>query len=241
MPRLIAITAIVLGAFLPCAVSHADLVGLVVFREEVGGSGVAPPGPPRWIYRVYAEFTSSTDSILGWGVGTTEFGFGSIWNITEGGAPGSGFTNVPNTNTSNTAPMFPNLFSDWDTYMTIGLQYGFQGPGNVDYTNVFPGTPMFIANGATSWTGISAGVSLSPNTAQGYAGYRVSGNDTDQRVLLMQLVVNEGEHVAGSIGLGWRTSPGNLVFSPDLPFSSIPSPHSVTILAFLLVRCRRRI
>lgn len=233
------IVAVIAALTIAVDAAQADLIGLVVFREAPGAGGVgpAPPGPERWIYRVYAEFSDPRHRVSSW-IGASASG--GIWNILEDGSPGSGFTNIPNGETSNTAPMFSGLGTDWDTYMTIGVQYGFQGPdGGFDYTTVSAGTPLFIANGTTSWTG--GGVFLFPNTLQGHADYRVSGNDTDRRVLLMQLVVNAGEHVGGSLSVGWRPLDGSGVISTE-QFTSIPAPAAHWLLALLAYRsfARRR-
>ncbi len=230
----------VLCAMAVVSSAGADFVGLRVFREEPGGAGAPPPGPPRWIYRVYAEFTDPTDRVIGWGTGIPEYGFGGIWNVSENGLPGSGFTNIPDLFTGNTAPFFSGGPADWDTYMTIGLLYGIQGPNNVDYTHVWPGTPIFISNGSTSWTGLDIGCYLAGNSPQGNGNYRISGNDTDTRVLLMQLVVNAGEHVQGSIGLAWLNPSVELLhFSGNLTFSSVPGPGTLAIF-FMSIACARR-
>ena len=233
---------IILGMLIAATAStgaSADLVGLSVFREEPGGPGQAPPGPERWIYRVYAEFTNTTDMVLSWATGSNNFGFGGIWNITEEGLPGNGFTNIPDSSFGNTAPLFAGTFADWDTYMTVGLLYEIEGPANQDYTVVFTNTPVFISNGTTSWTG-PGGVGLAGNFQQGNADYRVIGNDTEYRVLLTQLVVNAGEHVHGSVGVDWRTAGGEFIITPNLTFTSIPGPGTLWVLLVWLAESRKR-
>lgn len=222
-----------------CSYARADLTGLVVFREGPGGGGAVPPGPERWIYRVYAEFTDPSDRVGSWGVGST-LGPGQISNITADGSLGSGFTNIPDNDFSNTAPQLPFFPTDWDTYMTIGVLYGIQGPSGVDGTQVWPGTPTFITDGATTWTGNPGFVSLQDVLSpQGRADYRVVGNDTDRRVLLMQLVVNSGEHVQGTIGLLVRTQAG-AYFATDVPFTSIPTTPSLACFIAAVVIAERR-
>ena len=233
---------IILGMLIAATASSsasADVVGLRVFREEPGGPGQPPPGPERWIYRVYAEFTEPTDMVLSWATGSDNFGFGGIWNITDAGYPGSGFTNIPDSSFGNTAPLFSGTFADWDTYMTVGLLYGIEGPGNQDATVVLVGTPLFISNGTTSWNG-PGGVALAGNLQQGAAKYRVTGNDSEYRVLLMQLVVNAEEHVHGSLGVRWRPDGGESIITPNLQFNSIPSPGTAFVALILLLRIRRR-
>ena len=239
MARARKIVAAALFAMAIAPAASAELVGLRVFQEEPGGSGQPPPGPPRWIYRVYAEFTEPTDMVASWGSGFTTFGFGGIWNITENNTPGSGFTNIPNDFTGDTAPFISGTFADWDTYMTIGVLYGTQGPENSDFTVTYANTPLFIANGTNAWTG-PGGVFLFGDLQQGFANYRVNGNDTDTRVLLMQLVVNEGEHVHGSIGIRWRSLGGQFIINTDLPFNSLPAPSGSLVLMLLGLNNNRR-
>src|SRR2546425_7078891 len=108
--------------------------------------------------------------------------------------------------------------------MTIGVLYGYQGPLGVDGTQVFPGTPTFISNGSALWTGQFGFVNLADlSSPQGRGDFRIMGNDTATRVLLMQLVVNSGEQVEGTIGLLWRTQSGGFT-TPGLTFTSIPAP-----------------
>ena len=228
-----------MGAVTMASPANAELAGLRVFREEPGGTGVAPPGPPRWIYRVYAEFTEPTDVVASWGTGLARWGFGGVWNVTQDGTPGSGFTNIPNDLTGDLAPFASGTPADWDTYMTIGVLYGIQGPGFSDYTTPFALTPLFITNGSNEWTG-PGGVLLFGDVQQGFANYRVNGNDTDRRVLLMQLVVNAGEHVHGSIGLSWRSLDAPFVSTADVAFTSLPAPSATLILMLLGFRPNRK-
>src|SRR5207244_3003256 len=107
----------VVTAAMTSSPASADLVGLRFFRE--GSYGLPnPPGPPLWIYRVYAEFTEPSDSIYAWGGGPT-LGSAQIANISITGSPGTGFTNTPNDPSGNLAPDHPYTARDWDTYMTI--------------------------------------------------------------------------------------------------------------------------
>jgi hypothetical protein len=223
------------------ASAHADLVGLRVFRETAGG-GPPPPGAERWVYRVYAEFTDPGDRVFFWGA-SSSLGTATIVNITSAGLPGSGFTNVPDDSSGNRAPDQPFSARDWDTYMTIGVRYGAQGPGGFDYTVIGGATPTFIANGSSVWTTNQGGAGLSDITAlQGTAGYWIQGNDTDRRVLLMQLVVNAGEHVAGTVGIWWKSGIDSTLM-PNLTFNSVPCPSCMTILMPFIsatLRSRRR-
>jgi hypothetical protein len=218
--------------------ASAGLIGLSVFREGLYGLPDPPPDATRWIYRVYAEFTDPTDAVGGWGVGGV-LGAGQIRNITADGNLGTGFINIPDDNTGNVAPRNPLTVRDWDTYVTIGVVYGAMGPLGVDGTSYLG--PTFISQGATIWNG--AGNALLQNgttNPQGRADFIVLGNDTATRVLLMQLVVNAGEHVDGTVGLIWRTQFGGTA-TTGLMFNSIPEPSTlVPLLAISICLQRRR-
>src|ERR1043166_3806714 len=219
----------------------AGLVGLSVFREGLYGLPDPAPDATRWIYRVYAEFTEPTDYLTSWGIGLS-LGPGQIRNIRADGSPGTGFVNIPDDNTGNLAPGNPYHGRDWDTYMTMGLFYGAMGPLGIDSTIIALGTPTFIAGGSTVWTGQVGSVRLPAPYTQGRADFVHNlGNDTDHRVLLMQLAVNAGEYVDGAIGVVWRSQPsGSGSVATGLSFSSIPEPASMAPLLILAMSVRRR-
>jgi hypothetical protein len=88
-----------------------------------------------------------------------------------------------------------------------------------------------------------AGVFITPDDPQGRADYRVAGNDTNTRVLLMQLVVNQGEFVKGTIGISWGTDgvSGGII-TTGLEFPLLPAAGGLPLLgcAALLGAGRRR-
>jgi hypothetical protein len=226
------IAAGTLGTLILSTSANAALTGLSLFAEAPGGAGAPPTGGPRIIWRVYADFSSSTDRVNAWGVGST-FGPGGIFNVNQLNAPGAGFTNVGGAG-GQLAPYSPGTSRDWDTYMTVGVLYGNEGPAGADATAQIPNTPQFILNGATSWTPDAVnggGVFVTPDDPQGRADYRVSGFDTDHRVLLMQLVVNAGEYVKGTIGVAWQAAGQNGVVTQGLVFDIIPAPGGAALLA----------
>jgi hypothetical protein len=231
---------ILLSSGMVAGAANADLVGLRVFREGLYGDPTPVDGP-RWIYRVYAEFTNETDSVFAWGVGGTAFGSGMIANVTEAGQSGSGFHNVPHNGEDNIAPDHPLSPRDWDTYMSVGLLYGNLGPGGIDSTGTYPGTPNFIAQGGVWTSSQTAGVLLSTTlTSQGRANHWVYGNDTAKRVFLMQLIVNSGEHVHGTIGLRWIGEGTGLQIVQGLSFTSIPAPSTLLMTVLLTFKLNRR-
>jgi hypothetical protein len=231
-----------LGVLIMSAAADAALTGLSMFAEAPGGAGAPPAGGPRTIWRIYADFSSSTDRVNAWGVGSS-FGPGGIFNINQLNAPGAGFTNVGGAG-GQIAPYSGGSTRDWDTYMTVGVLYGNEGPAGADATAQIPNTPQFILNGATSWSPDpvnGGGVFITPDDPQGRANYRVSGFDTDHRVLLMQLVVNAGEFVKGTIGVAWQAAGQNGVVMTGLVFDAIPAAGGLPLLACAgLLGARRR-
>src|SRR5262245_10272636 len=104
------------GALIMSAAANATITGLSVFAEPVGGPGPAPPGGPRTIWCVYANFSSATDRVNAWGAGS-DFGAGGVQNTNlDGSAAGTGFTNIGGPG-GQLAPYSPGLARDWDTYM----------------------------------------------------------------------------------------------------------------------------
>ena len=84
---------------------------------------------------------------------------------------------------------------------------------------------------------------ITPDDLQGRADYRVTGNDTDTRVLLMQLVVNAGQFVKGTIGMQWSVDgvigSGHIV--AGLTFNNAPAPGGLALLGCAgLIGTRRR-
>src|SRR5262245_57053196 len=183
--------------------AEAVLQGLVV-TPEVSGGGPPPIGGPRVIYHVYAQFDSPTDRVNAWG-GGPELGPATIQNILANGNLGNGFTN-PGGAGGQLAPKSPGTTRDWDTYMTIGVRYVSDAPLGEGCVVQIPFTPTFISGTTWSTPAGGGGVSILPFPdcdEQTTAGFRVTGNDTDTRVLLMQLVVNQGQFVKGTIGVDW--------------------------------------
>ena len=229
------------GALIMSTVASANVTGLSVFSETSGG-GPAPAGLPRTIWRVYANLTNATDRVNAWGAGS-DFGPGSIVNVNAvDSGPGLGFTNIGGGG-GQLAPYSPGTTRDWDSYMTVGVRYGNQSPGGVDPTATITGTPIFAVG--TSWIPDQTnggGVFITPDDAQGGASYINSGNDTDHRVLLMQLVVNAGDNVKGTIGVAWQAAGQAGQTQTGLTFTSaIPGPGSLALLGLAgLVGARRR-
>ena len=223
------------AAGLVISAARADYVDLAVILESAGQITFAGP---RDVYRVYAEFTNPTDRVDAW-YGTPDHPF-TIQNVLANGTSlGTGFQNFGGIG-GTLPPEVPGSVLDWDTWATIGVAY--LDEAAPDYLNVTPGFPTFISG--NSVTADNASVFLSDTTApQGRADFRVIGNDTALRVLLMQLVVNVGEHVRGTINVdGQIGAPGSYTpFSAvGQTFSSVPGPGGLAALVVAGIVCGRR-
>jgi MYXO-CTERM domain-containing protein len=214
--------------------------------EAVTSGGGAPPaGLPRTIYHVYANFTAGTDRVETWGIGGVNFGPGGVENLNAlGVGPGLGFTNIGGA--VNNAPFEPGTTRDWDSYATLGLRYANQGPvvggSPTDAAGYSPGFPNFATGTSVPVPASGMAVFITPDDAQGAANWIDSGSDTSTRVLLMQLVVNTGDHVQGTIGLVWSGGAlaGSQVAS-GLSFTTVPAPGALALLGLAgLVGSRRR-
>jgi hypothetical protein len=221
-------------------IGNGAIVGLVVADETAtNGGGGPPPGSPRTIYHIYALFDDPADRVNAWGGGGS-FGLGRIENVLPNGSLGSGFTNIGAASEGNVPPYSPGTSRDWDTYMTIGVRYGNEAPGSI----VLPtGDPLpFIEGPVWLAPDSGAGLAITPDDAQGRADYRIIDSDTQFTVLLMQLVVNQGEHMRGTIGVNWSGGDGiaGAVTSTGLTFTSVPAPAAGALLAGVLVAAARR-
>jgi MYXO-CTERM domain-containing protein len=204
---------------------------------------------PVTIHRVWATFTNAADALFVWG-GGGGLGTGVINNINAtGSGPGSGFLN--NTVGGDLPPNTSAAVSNSDTFFTIGVTLQNQIPaGQAISLLVIPGTPGGLTGNTINLSPQGGGVTTTPTTGAGApnpiatAGFTGDG-DTALRVLLMQLVVNQGENVSGTIGItinlgglaGATSTIQNQMFGP-LP----PSPGALPALALgaLFVGRRRR-
>jgi MYXO-CTERM domain-containing protein len=129
---------------------------------------------------------------------------------------------------------------------TLGLRYANQGPvvggSPTDAAGYSPGFPNFATGTSVPVPASGMAVFITPDDAQGAANWIDSGSDTSTRVLLMQLVVNTGDHVQGTIGLVWSGGAlaGSQVAS-GLSFTTVPAPGALALLGLAgLVGSRRR-
>jgi len=218
-------------------------IGLRVEQVQSGGGG-PPIINPLDIYHVFAEFTDTADRVLAWGIGGESFGAGGIENLNpDGTGPGFGFRNV-GAATAGT-PSSPGSARDWDTYATLGVRYLSQLPAGADEPAYSPGFPAFIIGTslAVPDSGMAVFITPDPVNTHGRADFINEGADTANRVLLMQLVVRDHDHVSGTIGLVWdgADAPDGAIVS-GATFTTIPAPGAVALLglAHFQILCSRR-
>jgi hypothetical protein len=221
-------------------------IGLRV-EQVLSGGGVPPIINPLDIYHVFAEFTDGADRVLAWGIGGDSFGAGGIENLNpDGSGPGLGFINLGGA--VNHAPFEPGTTRDWDSYATLGLRYANQGPvvggSPTDAAGYSPGFPNFATGTSVPVPASGMAVFITPDDPQGAANWINSGADTATRVLLMQLVVRNHDHVSGTIGLVWNgaDAPDGAIVT-GATFTAIPAPGAVALLGLAhlqMLSSRRR-
>jgi hypothetical protein len=201
---------------------------------------------PVTVHRVWASFTNPNDALYVWG-GGGGLGTGVINNLNASATgPGTGFLNV--VTSGNLPPFTSAVVSNSDTYFTIGVTVQNQIPGGQGIPLLLiPGSPGGLTGHTINLSPQGGGVATTPTNSAGapnpiaLAGFTGDG-DTALRVLLMQLVVNQGQHAVGVIGVtinlgglaGATTTLQNQQFG-------IPSPGALPALALgALVTGRRR-
>jgi len=222
---------------LTASTTNADYVGLAAILESAGQMTAAGP---RNVYRVYAEFTNPTDRVNAWyGLAGHPFTIQNV--LADGVTLGSGFTNFGGS-AGTLPPEVPGTVRDWDTWATIGITNGSEGPDGLDDAMLSPGFPVFISGNML--TASNASISIPLASLQGRADWRVVGNDTNLRVLLMQLVVNVGQHVRGTINVHGEVDVpivGLVEFTAlDQTFTSVPAPGVLAALSLASLCTGRR-
>jgi len=222
------LTSIICGtsAMILSKSAEASSITLVPVLEVA--SQVTPAGL-RDVFRVYAQFENPADRVNRWyGDAPNPM---TIQNVLSDGATlGTGFTQFGGSG-GQLAP-YHHPLRDWDTYATIGVRFGQDAPGGQDATALTAGFPPFIASNTFQTN--SGAVFLIPQTAvQGRADWRVVENDTNLRVMLMQLTVMPGQHVRGTInvdGQFWNGTGYENFSAVGLTFASIPAPGGLVLL-----------
>lgn len=219
------------GAMMISNEASASYFGLGVQYYTTVNAG----GQLRSVYRIYANFTSANDYLTAV-FGSPTAGELTIQNCnTLGTGLGSGFFN-PGGFSGNTAPFQSQIDANpdlqWGTFATIGVSIADTGsgvpPANPDETGLSPGFPNFIngnqlVNNNMGW--------FTPGPVeQGRAGYAGDG-DPLLRVLMMQLTVNAGEGVQGTVDVaGVNAGSGSFVIGGQT-FVCIPAPGAGALLA----------
>jgi hypothetical protein len=231
------------GGALPLIASaqaNADYTGLSVELHTT----VVAFGQPKFVYRVYANFDNENDFFTH-GAGSELLGPLTIESRnSDDSGPGSNFFN-PGGASGNTAPTVPTSPNYWGTYVTVGISDWTQVPpssiagSQVDQTTLSPGFPNFIvgnqlANSNMAW--FTAGP-----VEQGRAGF-FGDKDAQLRVQIMQLTVNAGHHVRGTLAVGvWLDGASEGMTFANQTFNSIPAPGALGLIgAAGLIRRRRR-
>ena len=221
--------------------AEAAFTGLSVIKYTT----VTVGGGPKDVYRVYANFNNAGDTVQavfggvspvpGVGGGTM-----SILNMNATGAAlGSGFfdgaTDVAPIQTSPGSPPPNNQL--WATFATIGK---WTAASSTQQASLSPGFGSFIAGNTF----------ITANGAWSFAGdpaWTAAGNTDDGSaagVGIMQLTVNAGENVMGTINL--QINPGGALAGAvtgviGATFNSVPAPGALALLGLAgLVGARRR-
>jgi hypothetical protein len=210
----------------------ATYVGLTVSIHSTVNVG----GGPKFVYRVYVNFSDANGYVTGV-MGNSIVGpmITQNWNGSGTGL-GSGFFN-PGGTSSNGPPPFPGHPDEWGTFETIGAATQSQLP---DQGSGIPWAgPTFIDGNQIT---IGNGGWFSPGPVEyGRSGWTGDG-DSLFRVLIMQLSVNAGEHVKGTVSVSGMESESSGGFTAAAQtFSSIPGPGELATLGLAgLAGARRR-
>ena len=166
-------------------------------------------GVARSVYRVYANFTDSGDRLYSV-YGSPTIGAMTIQSYDQFGGAGSAFYDVAGNNKAPTQSQINAIPSiQWDTFVTIGVSVADQAPFGDETTF----TPGFVGITGNSYSNSNGGWYLTPTidhdnnpgtpeivSPQSEAGFAGDG-DLANRVMLLQLTVNAGDHVAGTVNL----------------------------------------
>lgn len=200
-------------------------------------------GVNRTSWRVYAMFSDPGDFL------TIVAGSPTLGNMliqscnASGSGPGGNF--VTPAGGSATAPTFKAIGTqlEWDTFVTIGLAS--VPEGGTDETGLSPGfsgiTGLGISTNNAGW--FTAGPK-----PQGMAGNGLNFGNGNWGVLMMQLTVNAGNGVRGTVAIGGVNNNGlaggtNFQTIANQTFWCIPAPGGLALFALAGLggsRSRRR-
>jgi hypothetical protein len=248
MKKALSVLAGVGGAMLISSGADASYQGLSVELHTTAmvGQGVGAP-QLRSVYRVYALFSDPGD-ILASVAGSPTLGNMTIRSLNAlGAAPGGQFINPLGGGATSPYYAYVGTQIEWDTYVTIGLSNWGDPNGPAyqleDGTGLSPGFNGLPNSG--SFDGNNAGWFTAGPEPQGMAGNGTQFG-ANWGVLIMQLTVNAGNHVAGTVALsGVNNNPlaGGTTFqtNADQTFNSFPAPGALALLGLAgVVGSRRR-
>jgi MYXO-CTERM domain-containing protein len=233
--------------------ANAGYTGLSVVKTDVNGT----PGGNISVYRVYANFSSANDQLFAWGWLVNQAGQVGIEsrNSTDTGA-GSNFRNYGGNGdlppSAYGVGQNPNLA--YDSFFSINANRTDQiTAANGGPIVVSPGAPGLGTaspdSGINSLTVASTGgaYSIAPTLPNGtpaalsFAGFAGDG-DPENRILLMQLTVSQGDNVRGTIFVTVNNAlAGATQDIGGQTFNSVPAPGALALLGLAgLVGSRRR-
>lgn len=226
--------------------ANAAFTGLTVVKHTT----VTISAVSRDVYRVYANFDNANDAVQAVFGGVSPIGgLGgsplSIENVTAGGGVGSGFFNggTDNCPFGTSTQSIPGPGALWGTFASIGAWLGGPAaPSVVQTSNTFSLVPAVQFISGTSLTNNNIGWYHGGPTPQAVTSSTLDGSATS--VGLMQLTVNAGEHVRGTINIQYDPgSPlaGGVTGAIGVTFNSVPAPGALALLGLAgLVGSRRR-
>lgn len=209
-------------------------------------------GELRDVFRVYANFDDPNNAVFWFGasgsdapMALTNFGWDSA---------GSGFFNAPLGSSMAPTEYMINVSpaTQWDSYFTIGAWVQDDAPGGqagyLPYPVGLPG-----GNGPSDSQYSTIGSVLSIDVDSGVLPVTSTGGWNDAtyggglKVGLMQLTVNAGEGIAGTLAVTWRptTDPGAMTFTAPfqtffVPATAPPAPGPLGLIVLAAARGHRR-
>jgi hypothetical protein len=206
--------------------TKAEYVGLATSLH----TNVTIGGTARYVYRVYAAFSNVQDYLIS----TNDSG--QMGNIviqnrnSNDTALGTGFHNnfSNHSNGGLTAPSQRDVdsmpASRWDTFVTIGVDLA--DPNGLGDQTVL--SPNFAQN-----MGNLFGPAIESNNASwfvpGPTEQGRAGHWANNRVMIMQLTVNAGQNVRGTVRITGINADGSEFTAYNQTFNSFPAPPALAM------------
>lgn len=197
--------------------AHAAFLGI-----SAEGLSVTLDGIDYTRYRIYANFTHPNEGVSSWGALNTPF---TLVSTQLNGAPSLyGFQNIPGG--GDLPPTYDDVMANhnlaFDSWYTLGLAYSDDNPNPDLYPLLSIGMPP-IVQGSMILTAPqnSAAITTVPNAPFAFAGW-----NSYNRVLLMQILVRQGDGMKGTLGLNLIGSEAVIVVS----FIIWPAPGTLAAM-----------